>query len=134
MANFWALWSISSSKFNEETCTLSCKLRQISGLMLETCLNIATSVCQNDRNKEIIQKYRIWGIRVVPQKSCGKEKSVNSIITVPNISRMLHFEAHISSSFHRLFQLFSRKDLWYPENKILKMVKNYPPAEMTWFD
>ena len=40
--------------------TLSRKLEQISNLMLETHLNIATSACQDDRNKEIIKNIEFW--------------------------------------------------------------------------
>ena len=91
--------------------TLSRKLPPIFSLMLETRLNIATRACQNDRNKEIIRNIDIlaW---VVPQKSCGKEKSVNSIIMIAN---QMYSEGvilkFISSSFYWLFQLFSHKDL-----------------------
>jgi len=45
--------------------TLSRKLRQISSLMLETRLNIATSTCQNDKNKEIIRNIHLFTFSLI---------------------------------------------------------------------
>ena len=98
--------------------------------MLETRLNIATRACQNDRNKEIIRniEFLAW---VVPQKSCGKEKSVNSIIIVANVFRMSHFEVYIVKFLLAVSIIFSQGSLIL-QISFLEMIKNYPPGEMSW--
>merc|ERR1712030_137605 len=60
LSTLWPIFEHSdpypSGKFNEETWySEPYMLRQISSLMLETKLNIAMKVFQNDRNKEMIR-------------------------------------------------------------------------------